>query len=250
MMSKSRYIPKKVDKEVRKASGFRCSWCGCYLTERHHIYPHSLGGHHSEDNLILLCPNCHIHAHSDKISVNELMNRRIRLTGKVDRSSGCLSINKEYFQVDVGGNHFINCRNILMFNDVPLISVKNDNGYLLLSVRLFNEEGNLICWMCENRWWVENEAISDFEYTKDKFSIDINNTRVLELRIKEKLIEMSGSIYLLGDVIQLSKDEIVFKNSQSMFIDNTFNGIHNAIVIKEKTFNKPIQGGGGILIEI
>jgi len=41
MTSKSRYIPKKVDKEVRKASGFRCAWCGCYLTERHHIYPYS-----------------------------------------------------------------------------------------------------------------------------------------------------------------------------------------------------------------
>jgi len=80
------------------------------------------------------------------------MSRRISLTGKVVRSSGCLSINKEYLQINVGGNHFINCRNALVFNDIPLISVRNDNGYLLLSLRLFNEEGNLICWMSENRY--------------------------------------------------------------------------------------------------
>ncbi len=131
--NKSRYIPKKIDKEVKKASGFRCAWCGCYLTERHHIIPFSLTKSHSKDELILLCPNCHTQADSGKISVKELMDRRISLTGKVDRSSGCFSINEEHFQVDVGGNHFIDCVNILTFNDIPLISARNDNGYFLLS---------------------------------------------------------------------------------------------------------------------
>jgi len=201
--------------------------------------------------LILLCPTCHTQAHSGKISYDELMNRRKSLTGKVDRSPGYLSINKEYFQLDVGGNHFINCINILMFNDIHLISVKNDNGYLLLSMKLFNKEGNLICWMSENKWWLENEAILDFKHTINEFSItDTQNSKVLELKIKENLIEISGSIYLLGDIIQLSKDKIVFNNSQNRFINNTFNGIHNAIVIKEKPFNRPIQGSTGILIEI
>jgi len=248
---KTRHIPKKIAKKVREASGFRCAWCGCYLTERHHIYPYSKGGTHTEDNLILLCPNCHTQTHSGNISVDELMKRRKSLTGKVDRASGCLSINKEYFQVDVGGNHFINCANILMFNDIPLISVKNDKGYLLLSLRLFNEEGNLICWMSENRWWLENEAILDFKYTRNEFLIiDSNSSKVLELKIKENIIEIYGSIPLLGDIIQLSKDKIVFKITQNAFINNTFHSIHNAIVLKEKSFNKPTPESAGILIEV
>jgi len=74
--------------------------------------------------------------------------------------------------------------------------------------------------------------------------MDINNTKVLELRMNENLIEMSDSIYLLGDIIQLSKDRIVFRNSKNIC------GINNAIIIKERTFNKLIQGGVGILIEI
>jgi hypothetical protein len=57
---------------------------------------------------------------------------------------------------------------------------------------------------------------------------------------------MSGSIYLLGDIIQLSKDRIVFRNSKNMLVNNTFCGINNAIIIKEKTSNKLIQGGVGI----
>jgi hypothetical protein len=248
---RSRYIPKQIDKKVRKASGFRCAWCGKYLTVRHHIQPFSLGGPHSEDNLILLCPDCHSEAHLDKISQDELMKRRISLTGKVDRSSGCLSINKEFFQIDVGGNHFINCNNILMFNDIPLIQVRNDKGYLLISLKLFNDQGNLICWMSDNRWWVENEAILNFNFTKNTFSIiDKKSSQILQLNIKDYLIEIFGQLYLLGDVIQLSKNAIIFRNSQNMFIDNTFTNIPNAFVIKEKTFTKQHQGSIGVLMTI
>ncbi len=72
-----RYIPKKTDDIIRGASGFRCAWCGKYLTERHHIKPLYLGGDHSEDNLVLLCPDCHSEAGKGIISQNELIKRRI-----------------------------------------------------------------------------------------------------------------------------------------------------------------------------
>ena len=245
----SRHIPIAVDQKVRKASGFRCAWCGNYLTERHHIYPFSVGGPHSEDNLILLCPNCHAQLGTGKISMDELKNRRIGLTGKLDRSSGCLSINKQYFQIDVGSNHFINCQNILMLNDIPLISVRNDNGYLLLSLRLFSKSGHLVCWMSENRWWVDNETIMNFQHSKDRFSItDADNLKILDLALYEKRVEISGLIYLLGDAIELSKNEMKFRNSQNRIIGCTFQG-PNGIVIKENSFAKPI-GGCGVLIGV
>lgn len=63
-------------------------------------------------------------------------------------------------------------------------------------------------------------------------------------------MEISGTIYLLGDVIELSKKQIKFRNSQNMFINNTFNGINNAVVIKEKSFGKSITGNCGILVEV
>ncbi len=118
-------------------------------------------------------------------------------------------------------------------------------------LRLFNKEGNLICWMNENRWWLENKAILDFKCTKNEFSIvDINNTRILELKMREDLIEVSGSMYLLGDIIQLLKDRIVFRNSRNMLVNNNFYRMDHAIIIKEKSFNALISGKKGILMQI
>jgi len=247
----SRYIPKSIDKEVKTASGFRCAWCGVYLTERHHIIPYNLTKSHDKDSLILLCPTCHAEADAERITADELIKRRIQLSGEVDRSSGNLSINSDLLKVNVGGNSFINCNNILVFNDIPLISVQNKNGYLLVSLKLFNREGNLICWMNENRWWVENQAILDFKYSKNNLSVFENkNDKILDLTIKDDLVEVCGLIHLLGDNIQLSKDKIIFKNSQNQFISNTFSNINNAIVIKEKSFTGPIFGNCGILFII
>lgn len=123
-MERSRYIKKTVDNAIKQETGFRCAWCGEYLTIRHHIIEFSLGGPNSEDNLILLCPNCHDNVHSGKISQEELEKIKSELTGQIDRSAGVFSINKEYFQIDIGGFHAINCKNVLLFNNIPLISVK------------------------------------------------------------------------------------------------------------------------------
>jgi hypothetical protein len=104
--------------------------------------------------------------------------------------------------------------------------------------------------MSENQWWVDNETIMDFQYTKERFSItDAENVRILDLALYENRVEISGSMYLLGDVIELSKNEMKFRNSQNRFIGCTFQ-IPNAIVIKEKSFAKPIAGGCGVLIEV
>lgn len=43
-MNKSRYIKKDVDNAIKQETGFRCAWCGEYLTVRHHITEYSLGG--------------------------------------------------------------------------------------------------------------------------------------------------------------------------------------------------------------
>jgi len=249
-VGQSRYIPRSVDKRVKEESGFRCSWCGCYLTVRHHIYPHSLGGPHSEDNLILLCPNCHTDVHSGRIHEEDLRERKTTLTGRVDRSSGILSVNKEYLRVDIGGFRCINCKNILLFNSLPLISVRNDNGYLLLSLRLFNENDRLICWMSENRWWIDNEETLDFQFTKSRFSITgSSGQNVFDLAILDDSVKILGTFNLLGDTIQLLEDSVSIMGKAYLFGCASF-GDENAIAIVEKSFTEPIEGRIGWKINI
>lgn len=238
---KSRYIKKATDNKIREASGFRCAWCGKYLTERHHIKQLKLGGDHSPDNLILLCPDCHSEADKGIISYDELMKRRIELSGKVDRSSGCLSINKEYLILNTGGCRFTNCKNILTFNDVPLITMENDKGYLLLSMRLFNEVGNLICWMNRNRWWIENNAILNFQFSRYDFSIkDEDGIKILNLHINDDVVELNGNLHLMGDIILITRDVLLFHNHQNYFSGDIRN-YEYAFVIQEKGFDSKIQ---------
>lgn len=243
----SRHIPKGIDQKIKEAAGFKCAWCGVHLTERHHIEPFYITQEHTEENLILLCPNCHTEAGSKKISQSELVKRRLSLTGKIDRSSGSLSIQQGNINVDVGGNHFLNCKNILMFNDNPLISVENDNGYLLVSMKIYSEIGNLICWMSKNRWWVEGGAIKDFIHSKNSLKIvDENNEPILNLVISSRLIEIQGYLFIKGKKISFSKDNIELPGA-NRFIGNTFQNL-NAIVFSDN--QSRAVGPIGVLISI
>ena len=53
-------------------SGYTCQSCntkscnGAFPLEVHHIYPIALGGNpFDEDNLIVVCPDCHLDAHTE-----------------------------------------------------------------------------------------------------------------------------------------------------------------------------------------
>lgn len=61
----------------KKIKGYidKCNYCGedtPEILQLHHIKPVAEGGSNSPDNLILLCPNCHIKAHKGLISPEAL----------------------------------------------------------------------------------------------------------------------------------------------------------------------------------
>lgn len=175
--------------KVDKSSNFKCAWCGVNLMERHHIEPYLEGGQNVSENLILLCSNCHTLVHQGKISNQELVQRRKRLSGEVYRSSGFLSLNKEY-AFRLGGNIFINTPNIINHNGENLVKIKTQHNNLVISLRIYNKKRSLICWM-------------------------------------EDLINVSGSLYLNGYLMKFDKEDIKYFNPSypqkySLFKNNTF----------------------------
>lgn len=51
-----------------------CCICGNgEITERHHIVPKSKGGSNGEENIIIVCPNCHGLIHRGKYSEGDLL---------------------------------------------------------------------------------------------------------------------------------------------------------------------------------
>ena len=71
-------VPKnerKKDKKLINAKKHNCEYCGkknCY-TNTHHIRSKGAGGDDTKDNLIELCSDCHVRAHSGAISKQELI---------------------------------------------------------------------------------------------------------------------------------------------------------------------------------
>lgn len=69
-------IPERIKKKLRQQADNQCPICGEndeFTFEYHHIKPHSEGGEPEEENLILLCRNCHAKVHHGKISQREIL---------------------------------------------------------------------------------------------------------------------------------------------------------------------------------
>lgn len=205
---KSRYIKKTEKEKVDKSSNFRCAWCGVNLMERHHIKLYSAGGQNVSENLILLCSNCHTLVHQGKISTKELLERRKKLSGEVDRNSGFLSLNKEY-AIKIGGSTYTNIPNIIVHNEESILKMRMQHNNLFISLRIYDEQKNLICWMEDNKWWVENEEIFDFTCSKRLFKVQSKEKNIeICFEIDEDLINISGSLYIGGYLLKFDKEDL------------------------------------------
>ena len=82
-------VPKnerKKNKKLIDSKKHNCEYCGkknCY-TNTHHIRSKGAGGDDTENNLIELCGDCHVKAHSGAISKEELLKivKRRKRNGK------------------------------------------------------------------------------------------------------------------------------------------------------------------------
>jgi hypothetical protein len=212
----NRYIPKKVSDSVKEKHFFQCAWCCENLTDRHHIEEYSDGGKHTEDNLILLCPNCHRDVHNDKIDKGELILRKSTHL-KNDRLSGGLRINIEELKIRALNNLFIDTERILVLKGEDLLTTKLENNSVLISTQLYDADGNLYFWMRNNRYW----ASSNFtiESRLDYLEIKDNNERnKILIEINDDILNLSGNFYYQ-------------KNSFTIPLGNTYDNVIKNCVI-------------------
>jgi 5-methylcytosine-specific restriction endonuclease McrA len=74
-------LAKKWRKEARKLSEacMRCGWDKAPC-DTHHIVHKKDGGEYTQDNAIVLCPNCHREAHYGGITYHELLAIKAKFT--------------------------------------------------------------------------------------------------------------------------------------------------------------------------
>lgn len=204
---KNTYIPSDVDRKVKVRHFFECAWCGERLTERHHIIEFSQGGEHTEENLILLCPNCHTRVHKGEITDQELLQRK-STHAKGDRISGGIQFELTESYVKLGNAEFRQVPILIMYNDQPIISLRKTNNEFFLSASFYNKEGELVFWMSSNRYW----ANSDFIVQSRKKEIKIFNNEDADnfLRIWEAsgCINVEGKNFINGALIDFDPSYI------------------------------------------
>jgi hypothetical protein len=177
---KSRHIPKAVAKAVNQKHFFECAWCCTKITEKHHITEFSKGGEHIEENLILLCSNCHteVHDKDGKISEEDLLKRKsTHLQG--DRLTGNLVFELKSDFIRLGEIGVKGFKNILAFGGVPVISFEFDED---------RKQFFLNCKMYDNyylKFWLENDELKFmgksyhkngvFEVSSNELKIGSNN---------------------------------------------------------------------------
>lgn len=75
-------IPEKVKKKIYQEAGMVCPFCGesnVTTFEIHHILPYSEISKHNEENLILLCSNCHAKVTAGEITEAQVLRKKISL---------------------------------------------------------------------------------------------------------------------------------------------------------------------------
>ncbi|MDM1555795.1 MULTISPECIES: HNH endonuclease [Chryseobacterium] len=199
----SRYIPKKIDVQVKERHFFECAWCGIKITERHHIFEFSKGGGHTTENLILLCPNCHDQVHNNEISAYDLIKRKsTHLEG--DRIAHGIQFDIQEPIVRLGNATFDNVPILIRFREENIIEFKKLNDSFILNCRFYDQTGELIFWMSSNRYWCP----SDFVVTSRKNQITITNEKNefnnLKFWIEDGQINLVGNIFLNGISMEFS----------------------------------------------
>lgn len=225
---RSRNIPKKVSDNVKKRHFFECAWCGTNLTDQHHIEEYHLGGAHVEDNLILLCPNCHRQAHQGMISPYELIGRKSNHK-KCDRLMGNFKTTLEKSKVVIGNNIFNDHRYYIVAGDIPILDLVIQNGVVLLFCRFYDPQGNLIFWMSRNVYWSEVES---YISPPQVDCLEISNPDdffYLKIQKENDYLRIYIKTYLFGNIF-FADERGVFLETQSRQIN-----FHNCV----------IQGGYG-----
>lgn len=196
-------IPQAIKREVRQRCCFGCVHCGNPIIEYHHIIPWNQVQTHEEDNLTILCSNCHKKVTNGLISCAQVIewNNNPYNRNKIYSPTEMLGyrifdrqdINK--LQIDIANSQFkirpinVNLSHYIMIpimiDGTPLIAFTIINGRLSLYLELFDEENNVAVKI------VNNEVITRLDFWDITF---IGNTLKVNRKNRDIFIEIDFNV--------------------------------------------------------
>lgn len=222
-------IPTEIKRAVRERCGYGCVVCGAQPYDYDHIIEYEEVKCHEAENLTLLCK----HHHGEKTLCNlprELVEKaNASPYNLIDENTKSRTL--YYFgrsvEVRVGGNIF-KYQDMLegfsfvpiQIDEEPIISFKYENGNLLLSLRAFDRNNNLVVEIVENEISHTTE-IWDADWKANKLSIREGNGRYL-LRM---IFEAPNILTIDKGYFHFNHTDLLL-DSDLLFLGNTGNRIH------------------------
>lgn len=208
--------PADVRRQLRKEANFGCVVCGTPIIQYHHIVPFSEEEHHDPDKMVVLCPNHHDHAGPDAeaLTPNDLYEYKKdpHISDIVDydfyyeSSTPTLNIAETRCQL-----RDLEEMIVLEIHGEPIIEMAYRDGVLQFSVKLYNEEGDLIAELDENEWWADTNNVWDLEYRANHFKV-WHDRRDIGLKIEydseTDRIDFYGGFYYRGTRVNATPSKI------------------------------------------
>lgn len=168
--------PADVRRQLRREANFGCVVCGTPIIQYHHIVPFSEKQHHNPDEMVVLCPNHHEHAGPDAEALtpddlyeykeNPHISDIVDYDLYYESSTPVLNIANSRCQLQD-----LEEMTVLEIQGEPIIEMAYRDGVLQFSVKLYNEENDLIAELDENEWWANTNDVWDLEYRANHFKI-------------------------------------------------------------------------------
>jgi predicted nucleic acid-binding Zn-ribbon protein len=155
MASDRPQTPADVKRVLRQDACFGCCACGNPLLQYHHIIPYAEDHHFRPADMMALCPNHHVEANERVL--DEQQQRALKTSPfncNQGLASGQLALRQLNTDVDLGGHIFVaDAGQLIRVDGDPLLTTRvSSAGGLLLSVRLFHQEDQLVAEVVDNEW--------------------------------------------------------------------------------------------------
>lgn len=173
----NRTPPDEVRRRLRSEVGFGCPVEGCdspYLTWHHFDPPWAEREHHDPDGMVAMCVEHHGKADQGAWTKDQL--RAFKDPGQnhaADRVRGQFHWKRERLVLLAGGNWWSRCEVLLQCGPIPIIWLSRDeNGYELLNLDLYDERGAPRLQLRDNDWIVDRN-VEDLECPPRKASLTV-----------------------------------------------------------------------------
>lgn len=158
--------PSAIKRRLRQEAGFGCCLCGHPFIQYHHIVPWSEDEHFRPEDMMVLCGQCHPLCTVGALSETDQRRAKLRPKNLIDNQlKGTLWVATRDLTVRIAGGLAINTPDLLTLGGRTVLNAKVDqeDGRVLVSARIADQQGQPIATITDNEWSMLPDRVWDFE---------------------------------------------------------------------------------------